>query len=178
MNIVLFGFKSCGKSTVGRLVAVKLHKTFIDIDSVIEDLYHNPLLGRPRQLSAKDIYRNHGEEFFRALERDAIRKLRLVKQGVVATGGGAVLDYYNHQELKKNGFLIYLKADKEVLRKRTVDQKPLPAFLDIADPNGSFEAMYEERVSIYERVADAIVDTRDLTLDAITDAVCAFASMS
>ena len=175
MNIVLFGFKSCGKSSTGILVARKLHKTFVDVDRVIEDIYFNPLLGRTKSLTASEIYLAHGEEFFRALERDAVRKLRLIKRGVIAAGGGAVLDYYNHAELKKNAVLVYLEAPKEVLRKRVLAMQPPPGFLDREDLEGSFERIYDERISIYERVADVTVATDELETDAIAEKVCILA---
>ena len=171
VNIVLFGFKSCGKSSTGKLLAKKLHRTFVDVDRVIEDLYFNPLLGRHKTLSCVEIFRQHGEEFFRALERDAIRKIRLVKQGVVATGGGAVADYYNHIELKKNGLLVYLKASKQILKQRLFSMTPLPAILDPLDPEGSFEELYEERVAIYERIADIVVETGSRSIEEVADEV-------
>ncbi len=172
MNIVLFGFKACGKSTIGRIVAKQLHKTFIDIDIVIEDLYFNPILGRTKKLTNAEIFHLHGEDFFRALERDAVRKLRLIKQGVIATGGGSVVDYYNYLELKKNGILVYLKTDSQTLKERLLSNKPLPAILDPADPEGSFEKLYEARIQVYERVADTVVDTQGMSIQAVAEQVC------
>ncbi|MDP1834804.1 MAG: shikimate kinase [Chlamydiales bacterium] len=175
MNLVLFGFKTCGKTTTGKLVAKKLNKTFVDVDTIIEDLYYNPLLGRPKKLSHGDIFRHHGEEFFRALERDAVRKMRLVKNGVIATGGGSVLDYYNHAELKKNGLLVYLKTPKEVIKKRMLETKPLPGILDPDDPEKSFERMYKERSPIYDKIADVVLDTEGISLENLADQVCSLA---
>lgn len=172
MNLVLFGFKTSGKTAVGTLVAKKLHKTFVDIDKIIEDLYYNPLLGRPKQLTVSEIFVQHGEEFFRALERDAVRKLRLVKNGIIATGGGTLIDHYSHAEIKKNGLLIYLKTDFEVIKERILKLKKMPAFLDANDIEGSLRRVFQERLPIYERIADEVIDTQGKSLDIIADNVC------
>ncbi len=172
MNIVLYGFKCSGKSTVGVRAARQLNKTFVDIDEVIEALYYNPAAGRPVGLSCREIANEHGEPFFRALERDAVKKIRLIKEGIIATGGGAVLDFHNHEELRKNGLFVYLKAKKEALRQRILDLELTPSILQGPDRNAAFEKMYADRLPIYEGIADIVVDTDGLTPKQVTQQVC------
>lgn len=171
MNIVLFGFKGCGKTLFGSMVAEQLNRTFIDVDRVIEDLYYSPLQGRPQELSCAEIYRKHGEEFFRALERDAVRKTRLVRHAIIATGGGAVIDYYNYTELKRHGLLVYLKASKETLKQRVLSLNPVPAFINPEDPERSFEALYEQRTPVYDSVADVTLETDESSPLSLVDRI-------
>lgn len=167
MSTILFGFPACGKTTVGKRVAQQLDKTFVDLDYVIEAIYYDPIAGRSMELTCRQIAREHGEEYFRALEREAIKKLRLIRHGIIATGGGAVLDFYNHQELKKRGQLFYLLADKQQIKQRLFAQDSLPTYLDKGNPEDAFEEMYRTRQPVYERVADVVVDTRNRSLEQI-----------
>ena len=171
MNIVLFGFKCSGKTTCGSLAAYQLNKTFIDIDQVIEALYYDPLAGRPQKLSCRDIYLSMGEKHFRILEREAVRKARLVKEGIIATGGGSILDFFNYVELKRLGVLVYLKADREVIRERILGLPDPPAYFNVADIEGSFDQIYQGRIETYERVADKVLDTENLTIEQVGEAI-------
>lgn len=87
------------------------------------------------------------EKLFRLLEKEAVLSLQHVQNTVIATGGGTVLDPDNVAILKKLGTIIYLQVDKEELRK-----KPLPIFIT------DFEKMYQDRLPIYEKIADVIIN--------------------
>lgn len=173
MNLVLYGFKCCGKSTSGVVAADILNRTFVDVDWVIEALYYDPLQGRDERLTCREIFQKHGEAFFRNLEREAVRKARLIKQGVIATGGGALLDFFNYVELKRLGTLVYLKADRESIHDRILQLPELPAYFDPNDVEGSFDRMFEARAQTYEHVADRILDVQGLSISQVAQEICA-----
>ena len=89
MNIILIGFKNCGKTSVGQLVAELYHKRFIDTDKLIEKAY---FAIKQVVATVKEIYKNEGESYFRALEKQTIMSLDKSSADIVATGGGSVLN--------------------------------------------------------------------------------------
>jgi shikimate kinase len=135
-NIILCGFKSAGKTTLGRKMAQELGWRFIDTDLLIPCQYSRE---RPA--------------IFREYEKKVICSLTGLQRCVIATGGGAILDQENVTLLKKLGKVIYLFVPKETLKKRLL-QGPLPLFLDPENQEISFEKMYEERERLYAAIAD------------------------
>ena len=171
MNLILYGFPCCGKTSCGILAARRLERTFIDIDDIIEALFFDPSHGRSMDLTCRQIFREYGDDYFRKLERDAIRRLRWLERAVVASGGGAVLDFINHQELSKLGRLTYLKLDQETLKQRLLSQDDLPAFLDPYQLDESIDHLYTTRATIYERIADEIIDVSQLSCDEVAEKI-------
>ncbi len=99
MNIVLIGFRGTGKSTVGKLLANRLKRDFVDTDEYIESATGKTI---------KDIFEEEGEEGFRKTEAETIAKLSKMKNKIISAGGGIVLKDENVKNLKNNGFLILL----------------------------------------------------------------------
>ncbi|MBS0656535.1 MAG: AAA family ATPase, partial [Verrucomicrobia bacterium] len=99
-NVVLYGFKGCGKSYFGKLLAKESGYTFIDTDQLIEELHGDG--------SCRDIALKQGEPFFRELERRVIASLPQAENRVIAVGGGAVLDAQTTAKLRQLGTLVYL----------------------------------------------------------------------
>jgi len=163
MNIILFGFKGCGKTTIGKLLADKLAMQFVDIDRVIENIYFAKYHAK---LSVREIYKKLGEDDFRNLEKEAILSLVDLNNTIIATGGGSVLDADNLSKLKKLGTLVYLQSDKSNIKKRILSET-LPAFLDPNDLEGSFEEMYKNRKNIYENIAVIVINTEGMDNEAI-----------
>jgi shikimate kinase len=154
MNIILCGFKNCGKSTIGKALAEALRYHFDDVDTLLEEYYrkeNNEVLG------AAEIYTQHGQDIFRKLESDVILKLEKLDKRVIALGGGAVLNPKNVEHLHHIGQIIYLRASKNILKGR-MNQTRIPGFIDSKSPNASFDKMYEDRYKIYEQIADRIID--------------------
>jgi shikimate kinase len=142
-NIILIGFKSCGKTTYGQKLAQEIGFHFIDTDVLISN-------------NCRDLYET--DPFaFRRLEKQVIAALLEFHSCVIATGGGTILDSDNIAILKRLGKIIYLKVEKEIIKNRLLGGE-LPAFLDCHDPEGSFEKMYSERASLYENIADEIYE--------------------
>lgn len=114
---------------------------FIDTDVLISNNCH-------------DLYET--DPFaFRRLEKQVIAALLEFHSCVIATGGGAILDSNNVAVLKRLGKIIYLRVEKEIIKKRLFEGE-LPAFLDPHDPEGSFEKMYTERAPLYEQIANEV----------------------
>lgn len=163
MNLILFGFKSCGKTTLGKKCAHLLDSPFIDTDSLLERLYFKKT---GRQLSFREIFKTVGADAFRALESDVLQQLKDTQNAVIAVGGGLVLDPHNVSILAKLGKLVYLKVSKKTLKKRILNAE-LPAFLDPIDPEESFEQMYRERRVRYEEINALSIDLENQTQDQV-----------
>lgn len=159
-SLVLIGQKGCGKTTLGKVLANQLGLLFIDLDDRVILDYGAWGDSVPAVGTCREIYRHHGREKFRELEKAAIRNLSPCKPSVVATGAGAVLDPDNVQQLRKLGSLVFLRVRAEVLVGR-LSKGPVPATLDPADLKTSFLRSYDERQALYESVADFIVESTD-----------------
>ena len=165
-NIILYGFKSSGKTSVGQQIAQQLNMNFIDVDRVIEKIY-----GKRNfvAMGARKIYHTEGDKYFRNLEKDAILSLINVENTVIATGGGSVLDPNNVAVLKKIGKLVYLKTTKETIKTRLLSNQS--RLLDDKDFTNSFETMYESRIATYESIADMAIDTNEKDVETIADEI-------
>ncbi|MDA1197283.1 MAG: shikimate kinase [Nanoarchaeota archaeon] len=148
-NIVLIGFKGSGKTVIGKLLAGRLKKTFVDIDEMIELLYAQKT---SQNHSVRSIFKSHGEHYFRQLEHEALVGVATGKGMVVSTGGGAVMDERNRGIIKKIGTVVYLDVDKTLLLERSM-QNSLAAIYDKKNPEASFKALYKEREGIYTELA-------------------------
>lgn len=145
-NIILCGYKSCGKTTLGRKISEKTGLHYIDTDDLVSK-------------NCRQLYL-HSEEAFREIEKEVIAALVDFQNSVIATGGGSVLAPENVAILKKLGKIFYLRVPKEVIKERLLSGK-LPTFLDPNRPEESFEEMYESRKDLYEQIADHIIDHED-----------------
>jgi shikimate kinase len=155
MNLILFGYKKCGKTYFGLKVAHKMHMQYLDTDQMIEDLF----TARYHQtLPCKQIVIHHGLHLLRELEKQVIYSLSHVKNTVIALGGGAVLDESNVEYIQKIGTLVYLKTDKETLKKRILSGE-IPSYIDAKDPVRSFEDMHANRKPFYEKIPAFTIDT-------------------
>lgn len=170
MNIILFGFKKCGKTYYGLKAAQKLHMHFVDSDLLIEQHYHKIY---HEELSYRDIAKKHGFPFFRNLEKHVVSLLIQQKNSIISLGGGVVLDPENITRLEQSGIMVYLKVSKKTLEHRLLSSEP-PAYIDSAHPVESFDAMYKERLPIYEGIKAHVIDTEGLTEKEILEKICLF----
>lgn len=156
-NIFLVGLMGAGKTTVGKLLAKHLHKTFVDSDHEIEKRtgVHIPL-----------IFELEGEAGFRAREAAMIAELTAMTDIVLATGGGAVLEPQNRDNLRRNGTVVYLHAKVRDLWQRTRHDKSRP-LLQTADPQAKLNELFLQRDPLYRDVADIIIDTGDQSAHAL-----------
>jgi shikimate kinase len=148
-NIFLVGLMGAGKTTVGRALARRLDKRFIDSDHEIET---------KTGVSIPLIFEIEGEASFRQRESEVIRDLTSLQDVVLATGGGAVLKPENREYLKTRGTVIYLRASVASILQRTGHDKNRP-LLQTGDPRQTIERLTKEREPYYLEVADLVVET-------------------
>jgi shikimate kinase len=147
-NIFLVGLMGAGKTTVGRMLAKRLNLAFGDSDREIENR---------TGVVVPTIFEIEGEEGFRRRETKVIADMTARRDSVLATGGGAVLRQENRDNLKANGFVIYLNAPPHVLWERTRHDKNRP-LLRVDDPLRKLQELFFVRDPIYREVADLVVD--------------------
>ncbi len=138
-NIVLIGMPGCGKSTIAKRLADRLHRTVVDTDAMVVKA-----TGR----SIPDIFAHEGEAAFRALETEAIRQTGMQSGLVIATGGGAVTQARNYAPLSQNGRIVFLQRD---LQKLPTAGRPL-------SQRQSVETLYNARLPLYRSFADLEID--------------------
>ena len=159
MNIVLIGYRGSGKTTVGRRLADRLKMRFVDTDDLIEERQGNPV---------SDIVKSHGWGHFRKLEKNTIEEISKEDHLIIAPGGGAVLDTDNVKALRENGFIIWLKAEPEVLFKRIEgDPQTTPQRPPLTE-KGSLEEIKEVlayRNPFYEWASGAQLDTSAIDVE-------------
>lgn len=152
--LVLVGMMGAGKTTVGRRLASRLGRQFIDSDEEIE---------RAAQMSIPEIFEQRGEGEFRAGEMRVIARLLKEKDIVLATGGGAFVNPETRALVKAEALSVWLKADLDVLFERVSRRSNRP-LLKTADPKGTLEKLIADRYPIYEE-ADVTVISRDVPQD-------------
>jgi shikimate kinase len=152
-NIVLIGFMGAGKSTIGRLLARRLGRCFVETDDVITARH-----GR----SIPEIFRVDGEARFRELEGETLEALTLKSGDVIATGGGLPCREGRMTALRGLGTVVWLKGDLRVAleRARRSGARPMLAGRSLED----LEALYRDREPYY-REAHLTIDTTGLTID-------------
>jgi 3-dehydroquinate synthase len=160
-HLILAGFMGTGKSTVGRLLAKRLHLSFIDCDSAIEDTAGT---------SIPEIFAAEGEAAFRALETAVLTRVLKGESSVVALGGGALTIPENLALAKSAGPLICLAADPAVILERVSATPGTRPLLKVADPLTKIRELLESREASYLQ-ADVQVDTTHLQPAQVVDEV-------
>ena len=148
-SIFLVGMMGAGKTSVGKLLARRLGKTFYDCDHEVE---------RATGVKVAVIFEIEGEAGFRARESKTLAELVRKSDIVLATGGGAVLSAENRRLLSGNGVVAYLRATPADLYSRTRQDRNRP-LLRTADPLTRLTELHAERDPLYREVADVVVDT-------------------
>lgn len=166
-NVVLIGYRGCGKTSVGRALAVRLGRPFVDTDESISD---------DAGCSIREIFTREGEPAFREREHDAIERVGGRSGHVISVGGGAVLREDNRALLRAAGRCVWLMADAETLIARlrsdpqTACTRPSLTADDLA---GEVRTLLAQRLPYYESLADERIDTAGLTIDQVVARVLA-----
>ena len=165
--LVLVGMMGAGKTTVGRRLAARLNRHFLDSDEEIE---------KAAQMSIPEIFEQRGEPEFRAGETRVIARV-LRDQGVVlATGGGAFVNPETRALIKAGAISVWLKAEADILFERVSRRSNRP-LLKTTNPRATLEKLIEDRYPIYAE-ADITVVSRDVPQDVVAgdvvDAVLAY----
>lgn len=165
-SLVMVGLMGCGKSSVGRRLAMRLGVPFVDTDDEIE---------RVAGKSINDIFADWGEAEFRNGERRVIARLLGEGPQVLATGGGAFINPETRANIKARGVSIWLRAELPLLMRRVAKRETRP-LLKAGDPEAVMRGLMELRYPIYAE-ADLIVDSRDVAHEVIvTDVIEALKS--
>jgi shikimate kinase len=166
-GLALVGPRGTGKSTVGRLLADRLGRPFVDADAALE-----ARAGR----SIRSIFEELGEPAFRDLEQDLLAELTADRARVLATGGGVVLREANRRALKRFGQVVWLRAEPKALTARlAADPDALPGrpALTAAGTLHEIASVLDARAPLYREVADLLIDTDGRTPAEVADAVLA-----
>ena len=158
---ILIGPPGAGKTTVGRLLAGLLEAEFLDTDDVVEEAAGKPV---------SDIFISDGEAVFRGLEREAVARTVASHRGILALGGGAVMDP-GARQLLAGQRVVYLETGFAAAAHRTGLDAPRP--LLIGNPRTRMRELLAERLPVYEGLAWVTVSTDDRAPQEIADEIAA-----
>jgi shikimate kinase len=170
--IVLIGFMGSGKSSVARSLARRRGVRFVDVDKRIEERAGTTIA---------EVFASQGEDAFRALETAALQDA-LRDGGVIATGGGIIKRPENcellHEASHSGALVVYLRARPETLAARIRRQPGVRPLIDargVLDTEATrlrVEELLSQRSAAYESCASVIIDTDNLSLKQVVDAIC------
>jgi shikimate kinase len=158
-NIALIGFMCAGKTSVGKMLAEKLGREFVDTDDVIVEI---------ADLSVEDIFEKKGEISFREIEIDAVKKTAASKNAVISCGGGVVYNKINIDRLKASSHVVFLKVSPEsVIARAEKDDHERP-LLKGKDRIGIIKKLLALRDPLYTAYSDFSIDTTDASIEEVT----------
>ena len=158
MIIWLVGMMGAGKSTVGRALAEELGTSFHDTDTTVESITGMPI---------PDLWDREGEKAFRELEAAVVETMARTHTGVIATGGGVVLDAARRHLMRDSGTVVWLKVPVEVLARRVERSSNRPLLEGEGSPKARLAVILQERGEAYEQAADISIDAGDSSTDHI-----------
>ena len=156
------GLPGSGKTTIGRQLARRLGQPFVDSDHEIE---HR--LG----CSIREFFAREGEDSFRNQEQQVIDELTQTHQGVIATGGGAVLREVNRRHMHERGQVIYLRSTPEDVFRRVRHDTARPV-LQVDDPLNRLRTMFEARDPLYREAAHFVIETGRPSVAMLVNMIC------
>ncbi len=162
-SLALVGLPGSGKTTIGKLLARRLARPFVDSDHVIEDR-----LGCPIRV----FWEQQGEEAFRDIEQAVIADLTAEggEEKVLATGGGSVLREANRLQLRAGTHVVYLRTTPEQIYNRVRNDRKRP-LLQVDDPMARLRALHAQRDPLYREAAHLTVDTGRPTMQTLVNII-------
>ncbi|HZE86707.1 MAG TPA: 3-phosphoshikimate 1-carboxyvinyltransferase [Methylomirabilota bacterium] len=161
-NIILIGMRGSGKSTIAKLLAKKINKQFLDLDT---------LLVQKIGMTVPEIVAKHSWDYFRNQEAIIARKVANDTNCVIATGGGIILQNENIETLKKNGICIFLEAPIDVLVNRIGDDTNRVALTNKKSRKEEMEALWKQRKTLYKKAADITIDTQNINKTKVVETI-------
>jgi shikimate kinase len=161
-NIALIGFMGVGKTAVGKALAEKLNREFIELDLLIEQKASKSIL---------DIFRQDGEIAFRQLEIEVTKEVSGEENRVIACGGGIVLNQVNIDRLRQKSRIVYLTASPAVILKRISNGDGERPLLEVTNLALTIHELLRFRKPFYERVADIKINTSKLSVNAAAEQI-------
>ena len=162
-NIFLVGMMGAGKTTVGRALAARMKREFVDTDRLLVDKTGVPVA---------TVFEIEGEEGFRRRESDVLEEVCRENGRVIATGGGIVLAEPNRRLMREHGTVIYLRARLESLWERTRHDTSRP-LLATPNPKARLAELLKDREPLYREVAHLIVDSGPQSASTLVNRVLA-----
>jgi shikimate kinase len=160
-SVALIGFMGTGKTAIGKILAEKLGKRFIELDELIE---------KRAGKTINNIFREQDEIAFREIEISTVKEVAGEKNQVIACGGGVVLNRINIDRLKQEARIVLLTATPSLIFKRvsTGNNRPL---LNTEHRLRSIRELLKFRRPFYERAADYNISTSKLSVEAVADQI-------
>lgn len=161
-NIILIGFMGSGKTSLGIKLSYQMKRTLIDTDKWIE---------QKQKMTVSEIFASFGEEAFRRMETECLKKLiKTADRQIISVGGGLPMREENHGLLKELGRVVYLKVTPEVVYERLKNDTTRP-LLQVENPMERIRTLLAGRAPVYERCADIIVDVSDKSFEKIIEQI-------
>ena len=161
-NIALIGFMGTGKTAVGRALAKRLGREFVEMDSLIE---------QKAGKSIAEIFQQDGEIAFREVEIEVAREVAKGKNLVVACGGGVVLNKINIDRLKEGAKVVYLVASLQVILKRVLKGGEVRPLMNVSDRAATIRELLRFRKPFYERAADITINASKLDIESVAEQI-------
>ncbi len=161
-NIALIGFMGTGKTAVGRVLAEKLGKKFIELDWLIE---------QKAGKSIPEVFEQDGEIAFRELEIEATKEVSKSKNSVIACGGGIVLNKINIDRLSESSIIVYLTASPRAILDRVSTEEGQRPLLEVENPILIIRELLRFRKPFYEQAADITINTSKLDINAVVEQI-------
>ena len=161
-NIALIGFMGTGKTAVGKALAEKLGRAFIELDSLIEQKAGKTI---------PEIFQQDGEIRFRELEIEVAKQVSGKKNAVIACGGGVVLNKINIDRLRQECVIVHLTASPEAILRRTSGDENERPLLKTTNKALNIRELLRFRKPFYERAADIAIDTSKLDIDSVVERI-------
>ena len=140
-NIILVGFMGTGKTTVGKQLAAQLGLPLVDMDQLIETA---------EKKSIPQIFADHGEAYFRNLERNLVQQLAPTNGNIISTGGGIVLNTDNIVDFAQYGLVVCLTATPQTILQRVQDDQIRP--LLAGEKEKQIQTLLTKRQSLYDTI--------------------------
>lgn len=165
MKIVIMGPKGAGKSSIGAVLSERTGFRTVETDRMIEDLHEQK---HGHRLSCREVFAEHGEEFFRALEREVAQQCAAKDWHIILCGGAIMMNPDSRRVLRENALLVYLTARPDVLWQRATADG-VPPWLTGPDGREKYEAQAAYREDVLRPYADILVDTTEGTPEALAE---------
>ncbi len=161
-NVALIGFMGAGKTAVGKALAKRLNRKFVELDLLIE---------RKAGKSIPEIFQQDGEVAFRELEIEVAKEVAREKYQVIACGGGVVLNKINIDRLSEESRIVYLAASPRVILKRISGEGGERPLLKVDNPSSTIQGLLRFRKPFYETATDIKIDTSKLDIDSVVEQI-------
>jgi shikimate kinase len=162
MNIYLIGMRAVGKSAVGRQLAASMRRPFIDLDLELTSAFGQSIV---------DFVHANGWESFRRQEENLIARVAERTHHVVATGGGVVGSRINVSRMRSSGWVVWLQAGADTLKKRLLSDNASSGFRPSIGTSGDaaaeLEPLLHARFGLYQKAMHVAVDTENRTIETI-----------